>query len=362
MFNIKFAFCILSATLFFAACKSNKNDADAKQAFVISDSLLKTLHLHNVKLCPVVKALTLTGKVTFNEDKVVRLLPMVSGNITGVTIQLGDHVNKGQQLGIIRSGEMADYGNDLVTAKTNLLIAQKSLDASQDMFKSGLISQKDLVTAEEIFKQAQSQLTRSKEVLQINGGSTNGVFVIRAPISGFVVEKQINNDMAIRPDNNNDMFTISDLKDVWVMANVYESNIGQVHLGDDVEVTTLSYPGRIFHGKVDKILNVLDPTNKVMKVRIVLPNPEYALKPEMFASVQVLNNTNEQSLCVPSSSVIFENSQYFVLIYKSPTNVVITPVQVISSNANKTYITGQVQVGDQVIGLDAVLIYSALNS
>ena len=61
----------------------------------------------------------------------------------------------------------------------------------------------------------------------------------------------------------------------------------QVHLGDDVEVTTLSYPGRIFHGKMDQILNVLDPTNKVMKIRVVLPNPDYALKPEMFASVTV---------------------------------------------------------------------------
>jgi len=98
--------------------------------------------------------------------------------------------------------------------------------------------------------------------LQINGGNTQGEFIVRAPISGFVVEKQINNNMAIRNDNNNSLFTISDLRNVWILANVYESNISEVHLGDDVEVTTLSYPGRKFHGKVDQILNVLDPTNK----------------------------------------------------------------------------------------------------
>jgi cobalt-zinc-cadmium efflux system membrane fusion protein len=362
MSKINFFSFLLIGTIVFSSCKTDPKTSDQKQKFVISDSLLKTIQIDSVITCPMVNALTLTGKVTFNEDKVARIFPMVSGNITGVTAQLGDYVNKGQKLGVIRSGEMAGYGNDFVTAKTNVLIAKKNLDAAEDMYKSGLMSQKDFITSQEMYKQAESQLNRSNEVLQINGGNTQGQFVVKAPISGFIVEKQINNDMAIRPDNTNDLFTISDLKDVWVMANVYESNIGQVHLGDNVDVTTLSYPGRVFHGKVDKILNVLDPTNKVMKVRIVLPNPDYVLKPEMFASVRVINKTDQESLCVPSSALIFENSQYFLLIYKNQSDIKITPVQVISSNGNQSYISGAVQAGDKVIGSNAVLIYSALNS
>lgn len=362
MSKINFLSFLFIGIIIFSSCKTETKTTDQKQKFVISDSLLKTLQIDTVITCPVVNALTLTGKVTFNEDKVARIFPMVSGNITGVTAQLGDYVTKGEKLGVIRSGEMAGYGNDVVTAKTNLLIAQKNMDAAEDMYKSGLMSQKDFVTAQQMYKQAESQLNKSSEVLQINGGSTQGQFVVKTPISGFIVEKQINNDMAIRPDNTNDLFTISDLKDVWVMANVYESNIGQVHLGDNVDVTTLSYPGRVFHGKVDKILNVLDPTNKVMKVRIVLPNPDYALKPEMFTSVRVINKTNQESLCVPSSALIFENSQYFVLVYKSQSNVKIIPVQIISSNGNQSYISGAVQQGDKVIGSNAVLIYTAINS
>ena len=363
MFRINILSLLLGCAIISCSCTNTAaNKDDQKQKFVIPDSLLHTLQIDSVRSCPVVNALTLTGKVTFDEDKVARIYPMVSGNISNVTVQLGDHVNKGQSLGVIRSGEMAGFGNDLVTAKTNLLMAQKNMEASEDMYKSGLISQKDLVTSQELYKQAESQLARSKEVLQINGGNTMGEYFLRAPISGFVVEKQVNNDMAIRPDNANDLFTISDLKDVWVIANVYESNIGAVHRGDQVEVATISYPDRVFHGKVDKILNVLDPTNKVMKVRIVLANPDYALKPEMFASVRVINNTNQQSLCVPSSSVIFENSQYFVLVYKSPSDVRVTPVTVISSNDNQTYVSGAIHVGDNVIASDAVLIYSALNS
>ncbi|HEY5368126.1 MAG TPA: efflux RND transporter periplasmic adaptor subunit [Hanamia sp.] len=353
---------LLIGMIVISSCKSDPKNTDEKQQFVISDSLLKTLQIDTVVKCPLVNALTLTGKVSFNEDKVARIFPMVSGNITDVTAQLGDHVNAGQRLGIIRSGEMAGYGNDLITAKTNLLIAKKNLDASEDMYKSGLLSEKDFTTAKELYEQSQSQLNRSNEILQINGGNTQGQFVVKSPIGGFIVEKQINNDMAIRPDNTSDLFTISDLKDVWVIANVYESNISQVHLGDAVEVTTLSYPGRIFHGKVDKILNVLDPTNKVMKVRIVLSNLDYALKPEMFASVTVVNKTNNEALCIPASSLIFENSQYYVLVYKSQTNVKITPVQVLGTNGNKSYISGGLKVDDKIIGSDAVLIYTALNS
>jgi cobalt-zinc-cadmium efflux system membrane fusion protein len=362
MTRINISSLLLIGILIISSCKSDPKNTDEKQQFVISDSLLKTIQIDSVIKCPLVNALTLTGKVSFNEDKVARIFPMVSGNITGVTAELGDHVNAGQKLGVIRSSEMAGYGNDLITAKTNLLIAKKNLDASEDMYKSGLLSEKDFITAQELYKQSESQLNRSNEVLQINGGNTQGQFVVKSPISGFIVEKQINNDMAIRPDNTSDLFTISDLKDVWVMANVYESNISQVHLGDAVDVSTLSYPGRIFHGKVDKILNVLDPTNKVMKVRIVLPNPDYALKPEMFASVTVVNQTNSEALCIPASSLIFENSQYYVLIYKNKSDVKITPVKIIGTNGNKSYVSGGVNVGDKIIGSNAVLIYAALNS
>ena len=352
---------ILAAFTMFQSCSDPKKEVE-KTKYVISDSLLKTLRFDSVMSCPLVNSLTLTGKVAFNEEKVNRIFPMVSGVITDVKVQLGDYVKKGQQLGVIRSGEMAGYGSDLVTSNTNLLIAKKNMDAAEDMYKSGLMSEKDYITAQQMYKQAQSQLRRSTEVLQINGGNTQGEFIVRAPISGFIVEKQVNSNMAIRNDNSSNLFTVSDLKNIWVIANVYESNISQVHLGDDAEVTTLSYPGRVFKGKVDQILNVLDPTNKVMKIRVVLPNEDYALKPEMFASVNVINQKNSDALCIPSSALIFDQSQYFILVYKSPSDVRITPVQIISTNADKTYISGNVHEGDRVIASNAILIYQSMNN
>lgn len=330
--------------------------------YILPDSLAKTLVFDSIQNCQVTNTITLSGKVAFNDDQVAKIFPMVSGVIQGIHIVLGDYVHKGQVLCIIKSSEMAGYSNDLVNAETNLRVTKKNLDATQDMFKSGLASQKDVLAAEAAHEQAESELNRVKRVLQINGGSSNGDYIVRSPINGFIVEKTATNNMSIRADNSTNLFTISDLKNVWIIANVYESNISMVHLNDEVEVNTLSYPDKVFKGKVDKIMSVLDPTNKVMKVRIVLPNPDYILKPEMFSSVKVTNEGNRQALCVSSSAVIFDHSQNYVLVYHNSADIKIVPVQIINTIGNRSYITGGVKVNDKVIASQTILIYDALNN
>ncbi|MHA4875431.1 efflux RND transporter periplasmic adaptor subunit, partial [Enterococcus faecium] len=83
-----------------------------------------------------------------------------------------------------------------------------------------------------------------------------------------------------------------------VQANVYEGNINLVHLGDEVDVKTISYPDKVFKGKIDKMLNVLDPNSKVMKIRVILPNDSYLLKPQMFATVIVNNKVSSKMLAI----------------------------------------------------------------
>jgi len=353
----------LATVLSFQACKSDaEKKSDEKQKYVIPDSIMKTIVIDTVQKCQLVNAITLTGQVDFNQDHVVKLYPLISGVIQGITVVLGDYVKQGQVLGVIRSSEMAGYSNDLTNAETNLRIAAKNLEKTKDMYKSGLASLTDSLSAEVAYQQAQSELNRVNRVLSINGGNTQGEFQVKSPISGFLVEKFVNNNTNIRSDNSNNLFTISDLKNVWIWANVYESNISTIHMGDNVDVTTLSYPGRVFRGKIDKIMNVLDPTNKVMKVRVALENPDYSLKPQMFASVTVTNKENRQAICIPSRALIFDHSQYYVLIYKDKSDIQITPVQVINTIGEKTYISSGANEGDKVIGSQAILIYTALNS
>jgi cobalt-zinc-cadmium efflux system membrane fusion protein len=360
-------FFVLPLTLgavFMQGCHGNKAVAldDTLQKFVLSDSLLKTINIDTVQTCQLVNSVSLTGQVDFNQDNEVNIFPLVSGNVQDVKVELGDYVNAGQVLAIVQSSEMAGYSNNLASAQANLSVTKKNLEAQQELFKSGLASQLDVTAAQSNYDQAMSQLEMTQRVLKINGDNTSGNYIIKAPISGFVVQKNITNSMSIRADNSSAVFAISDLKNVWVWANVYESNINNIHLGDAVQVTTLSYPGRVFNGKVDKVLNVLDPASKVMKVRIALPNADYALKPEMYASVLVTNKEDKQALCISSNALIFDHSQYYILKYNSQSDVQITPVQIINTVGDRTFITSGVQPGDKIIASQALLIYNALNS
>ena len=360
---------LATGMLFFAgmlvlqSCDKGADKAsDDRQAYIIPDSLLKTLTIDSVRQGELVNAITLTGQVDFNQDNVVNIFPLISGNIQGITAVLGDYVEKGQVLGVIRSAEMAQYSSDILNAETNLRLAEITLDKTKDMYKTGLASKTDSLSAEVAMQQAKAEVLRSQRVLTINGGSTTGEYAVKAPISGFIVQKQVTNDQAIRADNGTNLFTISDLKNVWVWANVYESNMDKIHMGDDVDITTLSYPGRIFKGKVDKIMHVLDAASKVMKVRIVIDNPDYALRPQMFASVTVTNTQHKQAIYVPSGAMIFDHSQYYVLVYHGEGKADITPVNRLSVLGDKTYLISGVQPGEKVICTDAIQLYDQLNN
>jgi cobalt-zinc-cadmium efflux system membrane fusion protein len=354
---------LIAGLIFFQACKSTmEKQPEEKQQYVISDSLFETLAIDTVQARPLVNAITLTGQIDFNQDHVVKIYPLISGNIEGINVVLGDYVQQGEVLGVIKSAEMAGYSNDATNAETNLSLAEKNLAKTKDMYKSGLASVTDSISAEVTYQQAKSAMERVDRVLTLNGGSTTGEYVVKAPISGFIVEKTVNNNSNIRADNGGNLFTISDLKNVWVWANVYESNISAIHMGSTVDVTTISYPDKIFTGKVDKIMDVLDPANKVMKVRISLDNPDYLLKPQMFASVTVTNKEDRQALCIPHGALIFDHSQYYVLVYKNKSDIEIKPVSVINTIGAETYISSGLQDGDKVISSQAILIYDALNS
>jgi cobalt-zinc-cadmium efflux system membrane fusion protein len=357
---------LILAILFFVllGCNSSKeaNDTNVKVQYVIPDSILNNLKIDTVSNSQLINTNTFTGKVTFNEENNVKVYPMVSGNVEDVKVMLGDYVKAGQVLAVIKSTEMAGYNNDLVNAKTNLKLAKKNLDVQRDLFKSGLSSQIDILNAETNYEQANAQLNKVNQILKINKSNSQGDYVVRAPINGFIVEKFITNNTNIRADNGTNIFTISDLQNVWVIANVYESNIHLVHQGDIVSVNTLAYPDANFSGKVDKIMNVLDPSNKVMKVRITLSNKDYLLKPEMFANVTVTNKENKKALSVPSSAIVFDNSQYYVLRYNSKNDVIISPVIVSNVLGDKTFIKSGVNEGDKVISSQVIMIYNALNN
>ncbi len=353
---------ISCSVLFLLGCRNHKaaSTSSVESRFCIPDSLKKQIIIDTVRVKNEFNELKLLGKVTFDQDKVVRIYPLVSGIVTDVRVSLGTFVKKNQVLAVMKSSEMAGAENDAVTARSNLAVATKNYEAASDMFKSGIMSEKEFALSQTDLDKAKSELQRANTVLSIYGSDQQNDYVIKAPISGFIVEKFVNTNMQIRPDNGTNLFTISDLRKVWILANVYESDISEIRENEKVEVSTISYPDKVFIGKIDKVYNVLDPDNKTMKVQIQLDNPDYMLKPEMFAVAMVYQFTNDKLLAVPANAVIFDRNQYWVLVYHDDCNIEARSLDVVSSNQKDTYVRSGVRDGDMVITNRQLLIYNAI--
>ena len=201
---MKHIFVVVLTILSLVGCTSKNNNQLVKTSdkFCIPDSLMKQIQLDTVSFQSVVSEHKLIGKISYDQDKVAKIYPMVSGNATEVRVALGDYVKKGQVLAILKSSEVAGVTNDLVSASSNLAVAEKNLAATADMYKSGIASEKEYIAAQKETEKARSELNRVKIVHAIYGSGAQSEYVVKSPISGYVVEKNINPNMQIRPDNN----------------------------------------------------------------------------------------------------------------------------------------------------------------
>jgi membrane fusion protein, heavy metal efflux system len=350
-----------------AGLLSSCTDTDATPAtpeaepFSLSDTMMKDIRLDTVRAEPVRNELTLSGQIAGNGDKTVQVFPLVGGVVEQLNVELGDHVQKGQVLAVIRSGEIADLQNQSATAGTDLDIARKNLAVAEDQFQAGLASEREVTLARKELQKAQSNVGKSRKQLSIYGVSADGTYTLRAPISGFITEKNVTDHMQFNADNVQNLFTVSNLEDVWIMANVFESDISKVKEGYQADVTTLAYPDKHFQGRIDKVFNVLDPDAKVMKVRVRLANPGYLLKPEMLARINVLNTEDTRMLAVPAEAVIFDKDRNYVMVYRDRKHVETREVKVDKTVGAVSYVAAGLKDGDVIIAKNQLLVYDELN-
>lgn len=189
-------------------------------------------------------------------------------------------------------------------------------------------------------------------------GST---YTISAPISGFVLDKTIFPNEQLRSDVSEALFSISEIDEVWAMANVSESDISKIQLGYDAEVRTLGFPDKVYKGKIDKIFNAIDPETKAMKVRVRIPNENFQLKPEMMATVNVIFTEKQSLIAVPSSSIIFDKSKNWVMVYKDRQNIETRNVEVYRQLGAVTYLLNGLLPGEKVISKNGLFVYDAIN-
>lgn len=352
---------IAAAAAAFGGCRQSMAEDTDKTTFALSDTMLASIRIDTTAIRPVESELRLSGKVTPDLGKVLKLYPIVSGYVKDIKVQLGDYVKKGQVIAVIQSGEIADYDKQLADANSDLAIAEKSLKVAQDLYQSQLATEKDVLNAEEERNKARAEIGRLHELMRLYRKGSGSTSIVTAPINGYIIEKNINNGMEMRADNSAHMFTISELDEVWIMANVFETDIARVKEGYPADITTISYPDKIFHGQIDKVYNVLDPETKTMQVRIRLSNEGMLLKPEMFATVLLKYRDGSEMPAIPSAAVIFDKGKNFVMVFRDRYNIDTREVSVSKSLNTVSYISRGLQPGERVISKNQLLIYDALN-
>lgn len=352
---------ILFALPLMIGCKHDvKNDA-AAIGFSMSDTMMAKSEFATAQLEQVKSEMRLFGKITADNSKQADIVPVVGGSVIKVHVELGDYVQQGQVLATVRSSEVAGFQKDKLDAQSDLALAEKNLQVAKDMFAGKLASEKEVIAAEKEYEKARAASIRINEIYNIYSIGSGSVYNIKAPISGFIVSKNINQNEQLRSDKADPFFSIAQIDEVWVLANVNESDIGIVKEGVEAEVTTVSYPDRVYKGRVDKIFNAIDPQTKAMKVRIRIPNSDLSLKPEMNATVKLLFQESKQMLAVPSTAIIFDKNKNWVMVFKSKSNIETRQVEVYQQLGNTTYVSSGLNEGESVISKNGLLVYDALN-
>ena len=331
---------------------------------LISDSLAHIIKIDTVKIENIEDQLLLSGEVSYDDNKVIKIFPNASGQVESVNVSLGDKVKKGQTLAVIKSADVAGDYADLSTANSDAAIAEKEYKNAEELYKNGISSEKDFSQAKIEYDKAMNAVKKVQMQIAINGGGktkAGGSYIITAPRDGFIVEKNINAGSFIRNDNSQNLFTISNMQDVWVLANVFETDIQKIKAGQPAEVTTLAYPDKVFYGKVDQVNTVLDPLSKAMKIKIVSTQYRHASKTRnVYQHHFGTKRRLPRRWKYPLSAVISDGGKNFVVVYKDRYHAKAQAVNILKVSGTKTYLTDGVNEGDLVISKNQILIYNSL--
>jgi cobalt-zinc-cadmium efflux system membrane fusion protein len=334
---------IISLLFLVVACGNNKQANQITEG-VIAEEFLKEVVTEKVTLKQLQKEFTLTGKITADPDCTINYSPLVSGVIVKSYFTLGDRVKIGQPMLDIRSSELS-------ALQSELAIASRNLQSAEAMFENGMATQRDVIEARSTYEKLQADLKLYGE------SKENGVFSITSPMSGYVIAKYGSAGSTVSAESE-PLFSLADLSKVWVVANIYAGNLQFVREGQQVEITSVAYPKEVFTGKIDFISHVFDPEDKALKARIVLPNNDLKLKPEMSVVVKILNQSNNEMVAVSSDAVIFDNNRYFVVVGNK--DFAIREVVTYDHFNGHTYISEGLEDGEKVVIKNQLLIYNEL--
>ncbi|QNL49486.1 efflux RND transporter periplasmic adaptor subunit [Olivibacter sp. SDN3] len=305
--------------------------------------------------------LKLNGNVSYDQDQVYRFSPILDGVIQKVNFRLGDFVRKGQTLLEIRSAELNEMSANMREAQLHLKTAQRQLSATQNLYADGVASDREILEAQVAVSNAESEIQKINEVLYLYSGDIEkGVLTIKAKSDGYIVEKHVVEGQQVE-SSNDPLFILGNLSKVWVQANVYSGYIGRIKTGQSAAIETTAYPGKVFEGKINRISNVIDPRERVLKAIIELDNSSLLLKPEMMVTVDVYLDNRSDALAIPHESVVFDADAYHLIKYVSDCEMKIVEFVPIYEDNDFFYMaSNQLRDGDEIVKTNSLLVYNKL--
>ena len=258
-----------------------------------------------------------TGSVTPDVNRTVPVISLASGRVVEIRARLGDTVQKGQVLLKVQSPDIASAFSDYRKAVADEALANKQMERAQLLYDKGAISQGNLQLAQDAEDKAKVDLETTLEHLRVLGvdkDHPSGVVDIKAPISGVVTDQQVTNAAGVQGLSGANPFTISDLSSVWILCDVYENDLANVHVGETADITLNAYPDKKYTGKISNIGPILDPSLRTAKVRIQVANPDRLMRVGMFVTATFHGQKKLETAAVPASAILHLHDRDWVYV------------------------------------------------
>jgi len=303
--------------------------------------------------------LVLPARVVAIPTEVVHIYPLISGRVLSLRILPGQQVRKGEQIGSLQSSDAGQARADFEKAKIEAARADLQLARAKELLAHEVMAQKDYDDLKAIADTDHAELERSRQALHLLGfseSSTSDIVPIAAPISGVVLDVGTGaGELQRSLDNATPIATIADIDSVWVVGDLYPRDQNSVRVGQPAAIAVNGYPGTVLRGTVQNISDSVDPVTLALKVRVVLPNPGYRLKPDMYASMTLTTSTHN-TIVVPSTAVIRNGNDTFLFVETTPGKYERRNVTLDGSDAESDEVTQGLSDGDKVVTTGAELL------
>jgi membrane fusion protein, heavy metal efflux system len=373
----------LSLILMLTACHSNDSgqaskmtsfSADASksatpQLFTIPPDQMSHVQVVTVEPATLKHTLRLTGAVAYNAFNTTPVITQVGGPVSRILVVPGEHVKIGQPMLEVSSPDYSQLLDAYLKAADSSRLADKNYSRAQELYQHHAIAERDLEQAESDRNQAQADLNAAEQGMKILGiknpadlakAPSSAQVPVLAPISGQVVERLVSPGQVVQAGQTQ-AFTISDLSTVWVLANVYQTDLAVVQSGEDVVVQTDAYP-ESFRGRISYVSPAVDPNTRTLQARIIVDNPGEKLKRDMYCTVSVTAGSLSNIIAVPDSSVLRDdNNQPFVYVEDGANQFGRRDVELGASQDGRIQVLKGVSAGDKVVG-DGSLFLQFANS